>query len=120
MGFFRPYVTIRIADGEADLAILGKGSRRELLLEFAAGTRYVWRKTRVRRRQMGFVDSAGETVLTLLPRSRLTRRFAEVEIAPGKQGVRELSLLALVGWYRMVLEFEDEDAAVVAALMTVT
>jgi len=120
VGFFRPYVTIRDADSDVDLAALRKGTRRESVLEFADGRRFVWRPTRARRRQMAFVSAADETLLTMLPRTRLTKRFAEVEIAPGMQGVRGLSLLALVGWYRMALEFEEEDLATLVVITAAT
>ena len=69
---------------------------------------------------MAFVNVADETLLTMLPRTKLTKRFAEVEIQPGMEVVREQSLLALLGWYRMVLDFEDEDLATVAVITVVT
>jgi hypothetical protein len=120
VGFFRPYVTIREADSDTDLAALRKGTRRESVLEFVDGRRFVWRPTRVRRRQIAFVSASDETLLTMLPRTKLTKRLAEVEIPPGMQGLRELSLLALVGWYRMVLEFEDEDLASLVVITAAT
>jgi hypothetical protein len=120
VGFFRPYITVRDADSDIDLAALRSWKRRESVLEFADGRRFVWRPTRARRRQMAFVNVADETLLTMLPRTKLFKRFAEVEIQPGMEGLREQSLLALLGWYRMVLEFEDEELATVAVITAAT
>jgi hypothetical protein len=116
VGFFRPYITIRDADSDTDLATLRTGKRRESVLEFADGRRFVWRPTRVRRREMAFATVADEVLLTMLPRTKLSTRFAEVEIQPGTEGVREQSLLALLGWYRTVLDFVDEELAAVVAI----
>jgi hypothetical protein len=69
---------------------------------------------------MAFVNVADETLLTMLPRTKLFKRFAEVEIQPGMEGLREQSLLALLGWYRMVLDFEDEELATVAVITAAT
>ena len=120
VGYFRPYVSIRIADAPTDLATLRRSTRRDSVLHFADGRRFVWKPTRLRRRQMAFVSVAGETLLTMLPRTKLTRRHADVEIPRGVRGVRELSLLALVGWYRLLLDFEDEDLAALAVITAAT
>jgi hypothetical protein len=108
-GFFRPYVTVRAADGQTDLALLRRRTRREGILRFRDGREFHWRPSRIRRRQMAFVTTANETLFTLLPRRRKRKRIGEVEIAPGMSQVRELSLLALVGWYFTVLQLDEED-----------
>ena len=114
-GFLRPHVTVRIESSEADLAILRLSREGESRLEFAAGHRFAWGPTRARRRQMAFSDPGGEVVVSFLPRAERFKYFAEVEIGPGKRDLAELSLLALLGWYRLVLQIE-EDAALAASV----
>lgn len=114
-GFLRPRVTVRIEGSEADLAILSLGRGRESRLDFSDGRRFTWGATRTQRRRMAFANAAGETVLSLLPRARRFEYHADVEIGPGKRGLAELSLLALLGWYRLVLQIE-EDAALAASV----
>ena len=116
-GFFRPFITVRATDGEVDLAVLRRRTARESVLRFGDGREFVWRPKRTRRRQMAFVTGADETVFTLLPRQKKSRRFGEMEIAPGMSGLRELSLLALVGWYRTALQLDEEDDALVATVV---
>lgn len=112
-GFLRPRVTVRIERSEADLALLHLSRGRESRLDFADGRRFTWGPTRERRRQMAFSDLNGETIVSFLPRTRRFKYHAELEIGPGKRGLAELSLLALLGWYRLVLQLE-EDVAVAA------
>jgi len=116
-GFLRPRVTVRIEHGSGDLAVLHIGRGRESRLEFTDGRRFAWGPTRTRRRQMGFSDPEGRMVLSLLPRTQRFRYHADVEIGPGMRELAELSLLALLGWYRLVLQME-EDVALAAAVTT--
>ena len=116
-GFLRPRVTVRIEGDEAELAILSLSRGRESQLEFADGRRFTWGAARARRRWMVFADKTGKTVLSLLPRTRRFQYQADVEIGPGQRKLAELSLLALLGWYRLVLQSE-EDAALAASVWT--
>lgn len=116
-GFLRPRVTVRIEGSESDLAVLHLGRGRESRLDFADGRRFAWGPTRARRRQMAFIAPGGELAISFLPRAMQSRCHAEVEIGPGGQGLAELSLLALLGWYRLVLQIEEDTA--LAASVTI-
>lgn len=114
-GFLRPHVTVRVEGSQADLAILHLSRGRESRLDFADGRRFAWGPARGRRGQMAFSDLAGERVVAFLPRAKSFKYSAEVEIGPGKKELAELSLLALIGWYRLVLQIE-EDASLAASV----
>lgn len=114
-GFLRPRVTVHIEGQETDLATLHLSRGRQGRLEFADGRRFTWGPTRARRQQVAFSDPDRNSVVSFLPRTKRFQYFAEVEIGPGQQGLTELSLLALLGWYRLVLQME-EDAALAASV----
>jgi len=116
-GFLRPYVTVRVAEAEADLAVLRHGARGEGRLQFSDGRGAFWRPTHQRRGEMAFADSSGTWLICFRPISKLFKFEVDVEIAPTALGLSELSLLALVGFYRLALQ-HDEDAAAAAAAAT--
>jgi len=115
-GFLRPRVTVRIEGAETDLALLHLSRGRESRLDFADGRRFAWGPARARRRQMQFSDPAGAPVVSFLPRTKAFQYSADVEIGPGQRQLAELSLLALLGWYRLVLQIE-EDALLAASVI---
>lgn len=119
-GFFRPVITVRAQDNDRNLAALRRARRNESILEFADGLRFVWSPTRLRRRQMGFFDSSGAPVISFQRRSKRFKQYADVEIAEGGRNLRQLSLLALLGWYRIKLEIDDEETAVLTAVLAAT
>jgi hypothetical protein len=117
-GFLRPRVTVRVKGGRTDLALLHSIRSRESRLDFADGRRFAWGPTRARRREMAFFDPAGAVVVAFLIRVKLFKHYAEVEIGPDKRDLPELSLLALLGWYRLVLQIEEEAALAASAALS--
>jgi hypothetical protein len=113
VGFFRPAITVRDPGGQRDLAVMRKIKGEGLVLEFAGGPRFIWDRTRDRRREMAFFDGSSRRVISFLPRTKRFKSFAEVTLSAGARELREISVLALIGWYRMVLEQEDEEAMVI-------
>jgi len=119
-GFLRPYVTVRVAEAEEDCAVLHHGARGEGWLRFGNGTRFFWRPTRQRHGEMAFADGEGKRLICFRPVSKLVKFEVEVEIAPTALGVPEISLLALLGFYRLALQHDEEAAAVAAAAAAAT
>lgn len=113
VGFFRPAITVRDRGGPNDLAVMRKVKGVGLAMEFAAGPRFTWAPTRERRREVAFHDASGTRLIGFLPRSKRFKSFAEVTLADEARQLREISILAIIGWYRLVLEQEDEAAMVV-------
>ena len=115
VGFFRTHITVRVEGREADLATMHRSARGESRLDFADSRSFIWKPTRERRREMGFYTSGGELLLRLMPESRLFRYEASLELGQGRIDPATLALLAIVGWYRSVLQHGDEIAAAAAA-----
>jgi hypothetical protein len=110
-GFLRPYVTVRVAQAEADLVVLRHGARGEGRLQFSNGRCFFWKPTHQRRGEMAFADSSGKWLIGFRPASKLFKFGVEVEIAPTALGLAELSVLTLVGFYRLALQHDEEAAA---------
>jgi hypothetical protein len=117
MGFFRPFVTVRRAGGAADAGVLSREAVGRERLTLVGGRSYAWTATRERRRERGFRDAAGHLVIAIRPEPRLSRFEGSVRLGPEATGCPDLDLLVLAGSYRLVLEHEDDQAAVFAAIM---
>jgi hypothetical protein len=115
-GFLNPKVTVRVPGSEADVAVLKPGWRGEGTLELSAGRRYPWRNASFWRSEWAFTDEAGEALVQFKPEFAFFKHAAEVTVDPRAAPLPDLSLLALLGWYLMVLMSEDAaaGAAVVA------
>ena len=71
------------------------------VLQLHDGTLYHWKATKRRRSERGFYTADGELVLSCVPRTRWFRFEADMLIEPGQEKCRDLSLLVLLGWYRL-------------------
>jgi hypothetical protein len=110
-GLQRPRITVRQSGCEKDIAVLKHSGRGEAVLDFATGRRFVWRATRVRRRERGFYDPAGELVVRFSPQPFPGRAQARVELARGSVAADDMPLLVVLGWYRLLIEIADQVAA---------
>ncbi len=127
-GFFEARFAVRAIGQTRDMAAI-RPEKGGGVLEFPAGRTFRWRRTDKRqgfldsRREWSWLDAAGHVLAIYEPEAdRWFEEFtlrAKVAIAPEAVGVAELSLLLLMGWY-MVLVHHDDEAAVIAALATVT
>lgn len=119
-GFLRPYVTVRVAQSAADLAVLHHGARGEGRLQFGDGRWFFWKPTHRRRGEMAFADGQDKTLICFRPAGSLVKFEVEVQIAPAALRLPELSLLALLGFYRLALQHDEEAAAIAAAAAAAT
>jgi hypothetical protein len=120
VGFFRPRVTVRLPDHDADFATLQYSRYGESVLQLNDGSTYRWKATKRRRSERGFFTADGRLVVSCIPRTKWFRFEADMLIEPGQEMCRDVSLLVLLGWYRLVLEHDDDNAAAAAACCAVT
>jgi hypothetical protein len=76
----------------------------------------LWVRPRPRGSERAFTDEAGLTVVSFLPSSRRGRLTGPMTIASSGFPARTGALLAMVGWYRLVLQRMDEQMAMLAAV----
>lgn len=125
VGFLNPRVTVRWAGAEDDLAIYYPRWQGDGTLEFADGRVFRWESINFWGTQWSFFDSSGEPLVTFKPgadKFRLSDLFktqAFVEISSRGYALAEAPLLALLGWYLMILR-NDDTAAVAASAMVVS
>jgi hypothetical protein len=119
MGFFRTVITVREPDSETDLAVLRSTRRGQALLTFTDGSTFTWKSTGEARREKGFYDDR-ERLLTAV---RLNQKFlsisGEARILPHATNLTKLPILALLAWYRVYLEHEEETAVVMGAIASI-
>jgi len=136
-GFFRPYITVRIAGNEAiaaqqtraggttstsaepDLAVMRSIGRGEAEIQFANGRKYYWRATKRRRRERGIYDQQGRLLVATLFERRFFTAKGSVTLETDAPGCTELSVLCLLAWHRLVLEDSDEQDAMAGAVVAV-
>lgn len=123
VGFFNPRVTVRSAGQETDLAVYRpKWTGTEGELAFLSGQHFHWKAANFWATQYAFVMPDGSPILTFKPgveEGHLSDFFkyqARVEIEPGVIRIPELPVLALLGWYLMILQQDDATAASAAAV----
>ena len=123
VGFFHTKITVRNSGEENDIAVftpnmmVSSGS-----LMFADGKKFQWHSSNFWATKFEFKDETGETIVTFrsgVEEPKLKDWFktqARVEISCTEQNPREISLLALLGWYLIiVLQMDTATGAVVAA-----
>jgi len=112
----RTRVCVREAGQESDLATLLYGCRDEYKLEFCGGRLFWWRRD-WSSRAWAFFSEDGRWLLrcSLQPGFWAHKGCVEVERHAG--ALPEISLLALLGWYELVMAHEADAAnAAMAAL----
>jgi hypothetical protein len=114
MGFFRPYITVRSAGSEETLARM-QAAGRATRLRFADGRDFTWTRPRPRHRGRLFADPSGRPVVSFSPSARGGALSGTMTIVSTGIPAPTLAILAMVGWYRLVLEQMDDDAATLAA-----
>ncbi len=102
-GFLSPRVTVRRPGEETDVATLMLNWPRSGKLTFDDGRVYQWRAAHRRQHYSKWMDESGAIVAKLTSWASPGRHDAQVEIAPATSGVRDLSLLIMLGWYCVIL-----------------
>jgi hypothetical protein len=112
VGFFKPCISVRPLGLETEVALFQQGRVR-----FAAGRVFVWKPTRRRGKEMGFENQEGHRLLRLQPQFGLRKWEARLEIEPAKAEGKELAILVLLGWYISLLQQEDVESDLTAAVL---
>lgn len=121
-GFFNVRVTVRVEGQPDDLAVYyPRWTGREGHLKTAGGRMYEWRAANFWATRFVFSGERGDEMVIFkqgLEDAGLKGIFkyqARVEIAPAAADLPDLPLLALLGWYLMILSYEDSAATAAAA-----
>jgi len=109
-GFLNPRVTVRTANSEANLAVFHPNWAGGGLVEFADGRHVRWRSGNFWGSEWSFLGEGDRPLLRFKQHGGLIKISAQLEIAPGSAGAEELSVLAALGWYLMLLTAQDASA----------
>lgn len=106
-GFLRPRVTVRVAGSDADAAIVALHWGGTGEVKFADGHEFLWTYMNFWRSEWAFTSTGGEPLFIFRPNLAVTRTEAEIEVGGESLSLPELSLLALLGWYLLILIHEE-------------
>ncbi len=120
MGFFKPYITVRQDKSETDLAVQRKARRGEEELRFTDDTVFVWKATKEKKKEKGYYDSKGNLLVGFIPKHGLMKSSCEIRLTPSAAAFPQIPLLLMVGWYHLILENDDEIAAMTSVIATVS
>lgn len=115
-GFLSPRVTVRVAGSEDNLATFKPNWKGEGDLEFADGRKFRWAQIDFWGNQWAFISENREPVVRFKPMGGFKSLFkyqSNVEIAEASVKLTELPLLALLGWYIMILMVDDSTSTIV-------
>jgi hypothetical protein len=114
-GFFSPRVTTRLLGSETEVLVFKPTWRCEGTVECSSGARFRWLNTGFWRSEWTFASENGDPLVHFKLHSALLKQSAEVRVEPGAASLPELSLLALLGWYVLVLMSQDAGATAAGA-----
>jgi hypothetical protein len=113
-GIFRSRISVRPAGSESEVAVLKPGWKGEGTLQGPGGRSYRWSCASFWRSEWLFANAAGEPLVRIKPGSATFRQSAEVRVEPRAVSLPDLPLLAVLGFYLIVLMSDDANAAVAA------
>jgi len=113
-GFLRPFVSIRDALLDSEVAVLKMGLLGHGTLEFTNGRRITLLSTRFWSFEWDMVDEGGQPLGKVCKRVTMFKDSADVTISEVVRRDRDLMLMLLASWYTMKL-MSDEAAAAGAA-----
>ena len=119
-GFWHPRVTVRLADSELNTAVFHPSWSGGGIVELTSGRVLRFHAANLWRSKWEWQETEAEALVRFKSRRGFSKSGADVEITPAAAGFPELSLLAMLGWYLLVLRDRDSaasgsTAAVVAA-----
>jgi hypothetical protein len=112
-GFFHPHVTVRVAGSEQDAAVFTPRWSGTGALEFPDGRRFTWVSSGFWHQEWSFRDASDQVLMTLNP--GMTSAKGAVTVSAAGVKAAELPLLALLGWYLLVMRAQDAAAGGAAA-----
>jgi hypothetical protein len=110
-GFLQPYVTIRQAGTEDDIAVLKISLFRHGTLEFRIGKVVSLVSTRFFGFEWEFIDENRQKLCSMRMRNALMKRYGEVAVSSTVRRDRDLLVMLVIGWYAMVLMSNESSAA---------
>ncbi|HEX9018384.1 MAG TPA: hypothetical protein VF806_04325 [Anaerolineaceae bacterium] len=126
VGFFNIRMSIRVEGQETDLAIYHpRWTGTQGTLNFTGGVSYVWKVANFWATEFVWEDASGNNLMTFRPGVEdanlddLFKIQARVEFQPDSSRIKDISLLAVFGWYLMILKQQDDAGAVAATTAAV-
>lgn len=110
-GFWHPRVTVRVQDSELDTVVFHPSWRGGGFLELTSGRILRFKAANLWHSQWDWQEAEGEALVRFRSRRGFLKSGADLEITPAAAGFPELSLLAVLGWYLIVLGTRDSAAA---------
>jgi len=117
VGFLAPRVTVRSPNVEADLAVFRPHWGGGGTLDFADGHQAQWRCVNFWRSQWAFVVNEDRIVVRFSHREGFFKASAQLECDPASAALPELPLLAVLGWYLIILAAEDAAVVVTSTVV---
>jgi hypothetical protein len=113
-GFLTPRVTVRLLGSDENVAVFCPhfGGGGDVILP--GGARYHWKCTNFWRSEWAFLPGPGAPPILQFHRNGFTRMSAQVEV---RSASPVTNLLALLGWYLIVVTSEDAAATAVVAVV---
>ena len=124
-GFLRPFVTVRKENSSSDLAVMRFRSGSVILntvfglsgvLEFEAGRRYAFNRLSFWKSKWAFTDENGLPLVTF-DRKMKGKPTASVTINCDFRHIPYLHILLILGWYVIILDYEEAEAAIGTGLV---
>jgi len=118
-GFLRPFVTVRRENSGNDLATMRFRSGSVILntvlglsgaLEFETGHRYAFNRLSFWKSKWAFTDENGLPLVTF-DRKMKGKPTANVTINCDFRHIPYIHILLLLGWYVIILDYEEAEAA---------
>jgi hypothetical protein len=122
LGFLRPRVTVREAGSDTDLAVLSMNWVGEGAVVFSDGETFQFERSGFWHPQWSMSDSRGGRLLLLKPDVGWKKKKADVQIEDAPTPSKRISLLAILGWYVLILisDYDYDGGASIAAVMAAT
>jgi hypothetical protein len=117
LGFVRPKITIRKAGSDSNVGVVSMNSGVEGTLHLAGGELY---RFNLSDDLITVIDSQGRKVM-MLKRSPSKKKNEEASLEITTGASEHLSLLAIIGWYLVLLvsHYDDYDASYIGALTAI-
>jgi hypothetical protein len=117
-GFLHPRVTVRASDSDQNLAVFHPSWTGTGVLEFSDGHRVQWRCLNFWRSGWCFAQN-DQPLMSFRQHAGIAKLSARLEVEPLSSA--DLSLLAALGWYLMLLTAQDAAmTAVTASTVAIT
>jgi hypothetical protein len=116
-GFWHPRVTVRVPGSDADVALFAANWHGGGSLHLAAERQFAWSAANFWHSQWAWKDAAGLPLMTFTSKRGTAPAEGQAEVALAALDLPELSLLAPLGWYLLLLQARDDQAATVAAIV---